>query len=291
MAAGTKTQHFSLYALADWDLRTINLFEKYLAEFDSLPLTKSLLNSMIKFKEMYPTVWANPYSWRTVFGETAGENEYRQIMRAQIRLREKDLLKAVDGHGGKRLVLTTRAHKVFYQDYPLAKLRKEKWDGVWVVVVYDFPEKKKIQRNFIRTKLQSLGFGRPQESVLVSPLPLGEPVQELVVGERVEDFVWVLSARRVFGLDNREVAARAWDLATLNDLYSKLLQVLPKVRDEKEKNILSEWQRCFLALDAADPYLPLELLPEDWQGERCRKEFSSLGFQGLFKSILNRIGN
>lgn len=280
-----QTMLADLYDFADWDIKTTRSFERYLEELEATPSSKVFLSSTIKFEEMYQPLWVNPYSWKSVFGEVQGENEYRRLKRAQIYLHKKDLVKVVDRHGGKRLILTTRAHRIFYKDYPLAKLRQEKWSGNWTIVMYDLPEKRKSFREYLRKKLRRLGFGSPQESVLVSPLPLAKPVQDLVEGEGAGDDVWVVLAKRVLGLTNREVAERAWRLESLNQLYQKLLEVFPRAKRKRDKGLLAGWQRCFLALDNADPYLPVELLSEDWQGEKCRQAAQSLEPAGLLKVI------
>lgn len=278
----------SLFEFAQWDLKTIDLLSKMLVDYESTPLSKCLVQSMIKFEDMYQDIKPGPFHV-SLFEDLEGLNDERRGRRARLYLAKKDLVKSIDEGNGRKLVLTTRAHKVFYEEYPLAQLRKNKWDGEWVVVVYDFPEEMRVARNFIRNKLIDLGFGIPQESILISPLSLSEPVKELVDGEGMEKYVWVLTARRVLGLPNESVATQAWSLDRLNDLYSKLLQILPTIKKTKKKNLFSEWKKFFLAVDAADPYLPFELLPEDWQGEICKKEFAKLGFSGLLKSIFSSV--
>lgn len=274
----------NLFLLAGWDIKTVNSFRRFLAELDTTPASKIFLDSMIKFKEMYPPLRTGPCQV-DYLGILHGENEYRTMKRSQIYLNKKDLVKVTDGPEGKRLVLTTRAHRIFYEDYPLAKLRQIKWNGLWTIVMYDLPDKEKSFREYLRLKLKGLGFGSPQESVLISPLPIAAPTQELIEGEQAENFVWVVSAKRVLGLDNREVAGRAWKLDVLNQLYQSLIEVLPIVKRKRDKSLLGSWRRCFLALDNSDPYLPMELLSEDWQGENCRKAAGLSGVTGLIKTI------
>lgn len=217
-----------------------------------------------------------------------GVNEYRRAQRTKTHLYKKDLLKAVDGINGKTLVLTTRAHKIFYEQYPLAKLRKQKWNGVWTVVMYDLPLSSKTERDYLRRKLKHLGFGCLQKSIMISPLPLEDSVQELIQGEGLETYVVVLTAHRVLGLTNREMAEASWNLKELSDLYNKLLEILPKVKGVRNKDLLDEWRTTFLAVNFEDPYLPFELLPADWPGEKCKKEFTKLGLPGLLRTIFRR---
>ena len=59
------------------------------------------------------------------------------------------------------------------------KMRIEKpsrWDGKWHVVLFDIPEKHKLAREALRSKLRELGFHQWQRSVFVHPYPCREQV-------------------------------------------------------------------------------------------------------------------
>jgi len=45
----------------------------------------------------------------------------------------------------------------------------DRWDGLWRIVIFDVPEKKKKAREALRSKLKELGFRELQKSVLVYP--------------------------------------------------------------------------------------------------------------------------
>ena len=273
-----------LSRLAGWDIKTANLFERYLSVYQKLPSYKKILNSMIRFEEMYQPVRKG--RWQVdIFDQIGALNEERRCERAKIYMYKRDLINTIDDIKGKRIVVTSRGHKIFYRDYPLARLRKEKWDSNWTVVMYDFPEKIRSKRNYIREKLMKFGFGSPQISILISPLPLEEPVQKLIEGEKVKNFVWVLTSKRLWGMDNKEVAQKTWPVDELDFLYNTLLKALPPA---KKEGILDQWKEYFLATNTADPYLPLELLPKTWAGGRCEKEFVKLGFGGALRLLLRK---
>jgi len=264
------------------------LFEKYLFGYDALPSHKKVLSTMIKFERMYEPIYKR-HGYPDLFGDIRATNEWRKFKKSQVFLNKRDLVETFDEARGKRLVVTSRGHKIFYKDYPLAKLREKPWDGVWTVVMYDFPEEERVERNAIRRRLMKLGFGSPQISILISPLSIEEPVQKLLEGEEVAEQVWTLRAERILGMENREVARRAWPIIEeLNVLYQELLEVLPRVL--KNRELKEQWRKYFLAVNAADPYLPFELLPKDWQGEKCEKEFVKLGPIGFFKILLRKVG-
>lgn len=275
--------------LTNWKLREIKLFNKYLLNYERTYNFKKLLDSMIKFEEMYqPIRKSSTYIDPTSYIKSL--NEERKFKRYEISLNKKDLINTVDVKGERRLVVTSRGHKIFYKDYPLARLRYEKWDGIWTIVMYDIPEKKANIRKYFRAKLMALGFGTPQISILASPLPLSNAAQQLIEGENLKKMVWVMKAKGILGMKNREVAEKAWVLEELNTLYRLLLKILPKIKYKKEKdNLKNVWKHYFLSVSAGDPHLPFELLPKDWLGEKCRKEFLSLGRHGLFGSIFRNL--
>lgn len=269
------------------ELENQNLFDLYLANYETLPSYKKVLGSMIKFAEMYRPI---PRGSRNVdpWGHLAGINEERRMRRAEIYLNKKDLLQTFDEKTGRRLVVTSRGHRLFYEDYPLAQLRKRLWDGYWTVLMYDFPERERVTRRMIRRRLMNLGFGCPQISILISPLPLDKPIQELLAGEGVADKVWTLRAKRILGMENQEVVQRAWPVLTeLATLYNDLLQALPTITTDV--SLLEQWKMYFIAVNNADPYLPRELLPEDWPGEICEKEFLKLGPKGFLEALLGKV--
>lgn len=276
----------TLSEVAKWDAKTVVAFNHHLLNFRATPPSRSLVNAMIKFEEMYQPLTKNPFSV-DLFGRLEGINEGRRAQRSRAYIHRKDLLVSVDGKSGKTLILTTRAHRIFYQSFPLAKLRKEKWDGFWTLVMYDFPETRRTDRDSLRRKLKDLGFGCPQESILVSPLSLARPVKELLDGERVDGCAWVLRSQRILGIEDKEVARQAWDIEQFNCLYKNLLNVLPEIKKPQKPRLLDSWREYFLAVYLSDPYLPRELLPEDWLGETCQKEFLKLGALGFLKAIFS----
>lgn len=59
----------------------------------------------------------------------------------------------------------------------LHTIAKER-DGVWKMVIFDIPEKKRQVRNVIRAKLVSLGFQRWQNSIWISPYTMAPEIEE-----------------------------------------------------------------------------------------------------------------
>lgn len=49
------------------------------------------------------------------------------------------------------------------------KKKIKKWDGVWRAIIFDVPEKKRHQRNFLRRELKLMGFKELQHSIWITP--------------------------------------------------------------------------------------------------------------------------
>ncbi len=49
------------------------------------------------------------------------------------------------------------------------KKRAKKWDGKWRAVIFDVPEAKRYQRNFLRKELKLIGFRELQHSIWIIP--------------------------------------------------------------------------------------------------------------------------
>lgn len=279
-----------LFAFSKWDLRTTRSFRKHLAEYQSIPNYKKALYTMIRFEDMYKPI-NKGYRYVDTFGTLAATNEHRRMMRCQVYMNRRNIISTYDKNSGRRLVVTSKGHKIYYKDYPLAKIKEAGWEGTWTIVMYDIPISLNSSRDLLRSKLKSLGFGSPQHSVYINPLPLEEAIQKLIESDSVYlKYVWVLRARSVMGMDNKEIAQKSWPLDEINRLYKKLIGVLPQSKVVKNKNeLIEQWRQLFLAVNAADPYLPSELLPEDWQGDICEKRFVELGGKGFLAALFERI--
>ena len=221
---------------------------------------------MIKFSEMYQPLRKG--RWQVdIFDQIGAINEHRQLKRTETYMHRKDIIRTYDKKEGRKLVITSRGKKIFYEDFPLAKLRKKKWDGFWTIVMYDFKETERRRRKY-------------------SPLPIHEEIRNLIRDEKMEKEVWVLRAERILGMENQEVVQAAWPLEKINYFYKKLIGIFPEA---KKESLLGEWAQIFLAVNAQDPYLPRELLPEDWKEEGCKKLCLRAGEAGFLRAVFSSV--
>lgn len=102
---------------------------------------------------------------------------------------------------GKKKVLTYKLQEL--------KLKQEKWDGWWRIVIFDVPEKKRSARDFLRFKLTELNFYTLQKSVLVTPWDCRDVVDFVKHIYGVGDCVNLILAKK---FDGEEVVRDYFDV-------------------------------------------------------------------------------
>jgi phenylacetic acid degradation operon negative regulatory protein len=165
----------------------------------------------------------------------------------------------------------------------------EPWPGQWCLAIYSVPESARASRDRLRKTLTWLGFGPLAASTWVSPHDRRAQVAEAWKGE-TDGRLQLLMARSG-GLDeDREMAARCWDLAGLDDAYGEFLTTWKakvgqwRRRPPEGAEALVERTRFiheYRMFPFKDPGLPVELLPPGWKGRQAHDLFLS-GF-GLLR--------
>lgn len=170
--------------------------------------------------------------------------------------------------------LTEAGKKQLFKSYPILAA-KEAWDGFWRVAVFDIPETKRKQRDQLRHYLAKLGFGELQHSTYISAYDYqGEFLNWLKVNG-LEKNVLLLESKQKFLGEPKALAAKIWNLEKINADYKQIVDRLVTrfgIKEEaKRDDFFKKVYRDFLEVLLADPWLPTELLGEDWQGDKARK--------------------
>jgi phenylacetic acid degradation operon negative regulatory protein len=93
-----------------------------------------------------------------------------EIKRTLKRLDEQKLITITEDGKFTKIELRDKGRKkILTYDIEELKLKRQKWDGWWRVVIFDIPEKNRDARDFLRAKLREVGFYKLQKSVLVTP--------------------------------------------------------------------------------------------------------------------------
>jgi phenylacetic acid degradation operon negative regulatory protein len=162
--------------------------------------------------------------------------------------------------------------------------RAEASDG-WLLVVFSVPESERDKRHQLRSLLTRLGFGTVAPGVWVAPGHLADEAAEVLDRRGLAGYVELFRGASLALGDVRGHVAHWWDLDQLHDRYAEFLDRQEPVRERLSGDgaapelafadyvrLLTDWRR----LPYADPGLPLDLLPGDWNGARAADLFLEL---------------
>ena len=195
------------------------------------------------------------------------------------------------------LRLTSGGKEKIKRDFPLLSFQKKRWDGKWRMVFYDIAEVSRKSRNMLRWKLRELGFGMVQRSVWISPHDLALDFREFVISKGLKERVFVLETPHFLAGDPKNLVQAVWKIDKLNKEYRKIYkeiescrQYLSLINDRRSKREAKSTKimrarhkkrarrvrRRYLQVLLSDPFFPRQLLPDDWMGERVKREIKKL---------------
>lgn len=128
----------------------------------------------------------------------------RGVLMATIRRLERQKLVSWQEKDGKTiLTITDRGkEKLLQYDIDNMKLKKsKKWDGLFRIVIFDIPNKKRKAREMLRKKLKELEFYPLQESVFVTPFECRDEIDFLRHYFEIVPFVKYIVAKEISDID------------------------------------------------------------------------------------------
>lgn len=173
------------------------------------------------------------------------------------------------------------------------------WDGSWYLVAYSIPETRRRLRDSLRAKLSWLGCGALTNGLWITPHDVRDEVEAIARRLKVTRHVEIFRGAHVGFSDATELVAQCWDLAAVNANYRKFIDRWAPQLDHcgQCRKSGSEVARgrfgrpctspedCFerrfelvhsyRAFPAIDPFLPDELLPAGWLGDRAAQLFET----------------
>ncbi|NQV88183.1 MAG: hypothetical protein HQ402_01320 [Parcubacteria group bacterium] len=105
-----------------------------------------------------------------LFGNTDKTKKYK-LNKSLRKLKEKKFVNIYYKDGREFIEITEKGKKklLAYDFDDLEIVKPKKWDGLWRIVIFDIPEKKKYVRDTLNIKLKELGFKPIQKSTFVLP--------------------------------------------------------------------------------------------------------------------------
>lgn len=104
-----------------------------------------------------------------------------------------------DSDGTITLVLTAKGkNRILRYDMDKIKIEKpKKWDGLWRVVSFDIPEKKKQARNALVMKLKNLEFYPMQKSFFIFPFECKNQIDFIVEFFELANYVRFMRVKNI----------------------------------------------------------------------------------------------
>lgn len=210
-----------------------------------------------------------------------------QAVRSAIhRLKRRGLLIAERRDDVAGYALSAAAHTLLDEgDVRIFGHRRGTVEDGWLLVVFSVPHEERAKRYQLRSALTRLGFGTVSPGTWVAPRHLETAARDLLYRSGLVGFTQMFAGPHVAGGDLAELVRSWWDLDGLQALYAEFLDRFGPVGKRWTEDpgsdarafvdhveMLTAWRR----LPYADPGLPLELLPSDWNGRRAEELFIDL---------------
>lgn len=230
----------------------------------TLFITEFVLNRLLE------TLWV-PFEKSSVYGDWAKHKNFTKNKRDIYRAKKSGYLeeKIVDDEVFLRL--TPKGEARLESGFPVVRRLNFQWDKKWRLVLFDIPEQDRVVRDRLRRQLVEMGFGMIQISAWITPYPVGQELKQILNEEGSKEETIVIEGTKLFGEDGKKLARRIWHLEKLEDRYRDWLD-----KAEEGKTNLKFLIDFYLDILREDPYLPRELLPDNWPGEKAIKIIKKL---------------
>ena len=211
-------------------------------------------------------------AYKNVYGWTPPQFKKQRFYETISRTVKTAYIEKIIKNGEPYLRLLSVGREKLIRDFPILKLQKQKWDGLWTVVAFDIAEVTRYQRDLLRRKLLELGLGMCQRSLYISPYNWIEDLREFIAHHKLEH-VRVFRAKDILVGDLKEQAAKTWKLDYLAYEYREIINEAKRVNrlvtDRKDR--VRKLRSHYLDILLSDPCLPKELLPSDWPAGLARR--------------------
>ena len=197
-----------------------------------------------------------------------------QAVRSSIsRLKRRDALRSVSVAGVAGYALSPAMLEVMADgDRRIFDRQQPRLADGWVQVVFTVPETERGKRHELRSRLARLGFGSVAPGVWLAPGRLADEVREMLSRRQLAGYVDIFRSDYLGYVDLPSRVRQWWDLADLADQYGRFTARYRGVLERHPSGdaaafaeyvrMLTSWRR----LRYLDPGLPIEVLPDDWNG-------------------------
>ncbi|MEK7513447.1 MAG: PaaX family transcriptional regulator C-terminal domain-containing protein [Patescibacteria group bacterium] len=196
---------------------------------------------------------------------------YRGLM---ARIEREGLVQRVIIDGLVNYRLAQKGKQKINQSFPVLNNKNEAWDGFWRLVIFDVAEAERQKRDELRRELVKMGFGRLQNSIYISAFEFQPQLNTYLETQGLTSKAMLLEAKQKYLGDPVKLAAKVWQIEALSKGYQEIMKKLTTRFGIKESARREEWFKKiyedYLKLAVTEPWLPKNLLPQDWPGEKAK---------------------
>lgn len=163
--------------------------------------------------------------------------------------------------------LTKKGFQSLCLEFPFFRFLKEEWDGLWRVISYEIPEKKREIRDRLRREMRGWGLGPWHRSFWLTPHPIIIDLKNLIYGKEEQKYFQAFESTHVLG-DLNVLVEKVWKKSELEkkyrELFKKWHESLSTQKNNEEK--LTEIIASYIEILRLDPGLPEGLIGKKWIG-------------------------
>lgn len=258
-------------------------------------LLLGLSGALDLFEEIKDPLRLVSSSYKNMYGWVPDQYKKHNFSHLIWRSIKTGYIEKIEKKGEIYLRLTPQGNQKVARDFPLISFQNKHWDKKWRIVTFDIQEINRKLRDNLRSKLKELGFGMLQKSVFISPHDILQDFSEFIKYAGLSEAVYVFEASTLAVGNLRELASKVWKLDDLNEKYRDIIDKAQEIKnshltkshdrgvllkgadaklnksDSEKMKALRDLKSDYVEILLHDPFLPKELLPTDWMGERAKK--------------------
>lgn len=210
------------------------------------------------------------------------------------RLKRRGVLESRQQDGVARYAISARSLQIFADsDARIYHPTRAQLDDPWLLAIFSVPESQREKRHVLRTELVRLGFGAVTSGVWIAPGRVREQAEHSLSRLGLRGYVTFFSSAYTEPGELRQKVAEWWDLDSLEALYAdfiarhegmlsewtRVLESGAEMSDDRRREAFASYVPMFTRwrhFPFLDPGIPLELLPDGWNGQVAEQLFAQL---------------
>lgn len=165
--------------------------------------------------------------------------------------------------------------------YNLSRIReveKNKWEGSWILVLFNIPEKSRKLRDAFRNYLLELGFVRVLGDLWATFWDNYDKIKQMIIDLKIENYCSIIRISKLSEEDEDNILKHlVWDEKKINKMYKEFIKntdIFLKGKKDGFTARLLVYQ--YAKILATDPKFPKDLEPENYLGSKAFQSYNKV---------------